>query len=46
VRGKASGVPLDDQRFAIVFIFQGERIARADSYFSPAEALKAAGPSE
>ena len=46
VRGKASGVPLDDQRFAIVFTFQGERIARADSYLSPAEALEAAGLSE
>src|SRR5688572_8033611 len=46
VRGKASGVPLDDQRFAIVFTFQGELIARADSYLSPAEALEAAGLSE
>ena len=32
IRGKASGVPLDDQRFAIVFTFQGERIARADRF--------------
>lgn len=46
VRGRTSGVPLDDQRFAIVFTFQGERIVRADSYFSPAEALEAAGLSE
>ena len=45
-RGKASGVPLDDQRFAIVFTFQGKRIARADSYLTRAEALEAAGLSE
>jgi ketosteroid isomerase-like protein len=32
--------------FAIVFTFQGELIARADSYLSPAEALEAAGLSE
>ena len=46
VRGKASGVPLDDQHFAIVVTFQGERIARADSYLDPKEAPKAAGLSE
>jgi ketosteroid isomerase-like protein len=44
-RGKASGVSLD-QRFGIILTFQDERIARADSYFSPAEALEAAGLSE
>ena len=43
VRGKASGVPLDDQRFAIVFTFQGERIVCADSYLDPKQALEAAG---
>ena len=44
-RGKASGVP-STQRFAVVFTFQGKRIARADSYLSRAEALEAAGLSE
>jgi ketosteroid isomerase-like protein len=44
VRQAAS--PLDDQHFAIVVTFQGERIARADSYLDPKEALKAAGLSE
>jgi ketosteroid isomerase-like protein len=46
VRGKASGVPLDDQPFAIVITFEGERIARADGYWSRADALEAAGLSE
>ena len=46
VRGRGSGVPLDDQRFAIVFTFQGKRIAGADSYLSRAEALEAAGLEE
>jgi ketosteroid isomerase-like protein len=44
-RGKASGVPLD-QRIGMVVSLRGERIARADSYFSPAEALEAAGIQE
>ena len=44
-RGKASGVSLD-QPFGIVLTFQGERIARADSYFDRVDALEAAGLSE
>jgi len=41
-RGRGSGVTLD-QRAAMVITLRGERIARMDSYFDPAEALEAAG---
>lgn len=44
-RGRGSGVSLN-QHFGLVLDFQGKQIARMDSYFTPAEAIEAAGLDE
>jgi ketosteroid isomerase-like protein len=45
-RGKASGVPLPEQRLAAIVTVRGGKIIRTQVYPSPEEALKAAGLSE